>query len=78
MFHRQGYDLPAVLLCGAALEEGIRQLCQRCRISDRHGEVLRDIERLNDELVAAQLYSAQEGEQVLAWNTTVKQALECR
>lgn len=62
--HKQGYDLAAAAVCGAALESGLRTLCDRFNILVRPGD---DISALNTKLAQAGHITAARRKEIQYW-----------
>jgi len=66
-----GYKDPAAVMIGSVLEEHLRQLCARAELpteDEKDGRMVpRKADRLNAELVKAEIYSKLDQKQITAW-----------
>jgi len=75
LLQSRGYRWAAILLAGAALEDWIRDFCQRHSLPERKGETLMPLSLLNSSLLQKHLYSEETALKISAWDKTIKKAL---
>ena len=75
LLQSKGHRWAAILLAGAALEEWIRDFCQKHGLPDREGETLRPLSVLNSSLLQKHLFSEETALKISAWDKMITQAL---
>jgi hypothetical protein len=65
---KEGYDVPAAVLAGAVLEDALRQLCTRNRISVVGPKTKRKtIDPMNTDLAKAGVYGSAKAQEIRGW-----------
>jgi hypothetical protein len=75
LLQSSGHKWAAILLAGAALEDWVRDFCQKHGVSEREGEALRPLSLLNSALLQQHLYSEDTALKISAWDKSITRAL---
>src|SRR5262249_54028885 len=75
LLQSKGLRWAAILMAGAALEDWVRDFCQRHGLSEREGEALRPLSLVNYSLFQQYLYSEETALKISAWDKIITRAL---
>ena len=75
LLQRKGLRWAAILLAGAALENWMRDFCQKHGLPEREGEALIPLSLLNSSLLQQHLYSEETASKISAWDKLIVCAL---
>lgn len=75
LLQNKGHRWAAILLAGAALEEWVRDVCQKHGVPDRAGETLMPLYDVNSLLLQKQLVSEETVLKISGWDKLITQAL---
>ena len=76
LLQSKGLRWAAILLAGAALEDWVRDLCQRHGLTERESEALKPLSVLNSSLLQQHLYSEDLALKISAWDKVITRALD--
>lgn len=75
LLQSKGNRWAAVLLAGAALEERVRDFCQKHGLPDREGDAFKSLSLINSSLLQKHLYSEETASKISAWDQVIMRAL---
>jgi cupin-like protein len=75
LLQSKGYRWAAILLAGAALEDWVRDVCQKHGLPEREGEARRPLSLVNSSLLQKHLYSKETALKIDTWGKKITQAL---
>jgi jumonji domain-containing protein 7 len=75
LLESKGHSWAAILLAGAALEEWVRDFCQKHGLPEREGKALRPLSLINFSLLQKGLYSEETASKISAWDQIITRAL---
>lgn len=75
LLQSKGLRWAAILLAGAALEEWVRDLCQRNGLPEREGEALTPLSLVNSSLLEQHIYTEETALKISAWDQMITKAL---
>lgn len=75
LLQSKGHRWAAILLAGAALEDWVRDVCQKHGLPEREGEALKPLSHVNSSLLQKHLYSEETALKISAWDRVITRAL---
>ncbi|HJP93829.1 MAG TPA: cupin-like domain-containing protein [Pyrinomonadaceae bacterium] len=76
LLQSKGHRWAAILLAGAALEDWVRDFCQRHGLAEKEGEAARPLSLVNSSLLQKRLYSEETALKISAWDKIITRVLD--